>query len=971
MVGEKEIPYCTIFLVIGAFAANVLVLMGNLDAAASFKTIGESTGGWSNVGTSMASSFKNELDVLMNEVDLSLTHAVSDIDHINSEIDTMVKLIGDNTDKSLLQLATDATHVVVKHRTNASDLPAFPGLGHLPGKAQADMKAAQEKAMEEISAVVHKEVGRVNTLLLGFVKDLTPALLQIGKWEVSFGSKLQSDISQFGTTLDWAQKAFDTIMAKLKGPNNTLEDYMVYNTFDLFDPQANNCITPAGLQGAADQYGITAISGTKGEQIFKLYAGKDGCIDHAGYLKMVADPGLSGILTTVLRTYAQGLAAVGGTVGQARLRFEVADAVVSYLNLVSAKNHTKVGWILERLTNGSIPMAFTACVLRQLGEQDSNPNLMTGTINVGEFIIDSMLYLNPKYTLEAYHMMSKRSFWITEGFYPAHLPEIVELVGGWIKKGIEANKKKAYDPLAMANLQENAETSLLQENTRVSALHAADALFQSGHVEKLKATAVSENAQAKHDEHLALIEHRESLEESHTSKHLFKELLGGKTMSKGHLTPAEWQCLHSGVPAVPATLEFARFLALNCSLDSELFLHSCFEYSSTSSNQLDSFANSVQGFVGKTSSFLATVQTYSGQPGIDYLNDEIKSFTDGAADALVKTITPLIQRVVASVVAKTEKLGIKPDPEEILAEVKKELAEIMAGHMPAGLAMLETKPVPAPPEVESKVVFQQMHTLMGDLMSLLPSAAKTINLARGEVSEVGSVMQSIFATFAVKGPALFNDISLAYSILWTTYFVLLLPLTLGTLWYGMWASGWMGGPAAADWPEESEEEAARPKGCYDRICTCYSACCICCGKCHDSLMCFWSCMIIYQVIVLVLFIVAIVISLLNGVKLFFTDSCVQIYMLNQSDMCTNVLTSIKSFITTFEVDPLIAIEDTCNAKQLLMCQLIGQKMQTSALYTTVFSFVAAIFQYQLVIESAILHERARMRRIVQQLQKES
>jgi len=94
-------------------------------------------------------------------------------------------------------------------------------------------------------------------------------------------------------------------------------------------------------------------------------------------------------------------------------------------------------------------------------------------------------------------------------------------------------------------------------------------------------------------------------------------------------------------------------------------------------------------------------------------------------------------------------------------------------------------------------------------------------------------------------------------------------------------------------------------------------------------------------------------------------------MLDQADMCLNVLNSVKGFIETFTVDPMIPIEETCEAKQLLMCNLIGSKMMTSMLYTTIFSFVSAILQFLLVIESATLHERARMRRIVQQLQKES
>jgi len=324
------------------------------------------------------------------------------------------------------------------------------------------------------------------------------------------------------------------------------------------------------------------------------------------------------------------------------------------------------------------------------------------------------------------------------------------------------------------------------------------------------------------------------------------------------------------------------------------------------------------------------------------------------------------------------------DPAEIIAKIRGEIDSIMSGgaSMEKSMAMLQLEvnaegaAVPAKAEgavasVEGDMlmVFEEMSTLMHDLMALLPSAVSTVNGARMEVARVAQMMTSIFATFGVLGPEIFNDVSFAYSALWTTYFILLLPLTIGTLFYGMWASGWMGGPQAADWPEETEEEAARPKSFGDCMSTCYSACCICCGKCHDSMMCFWSCVIIYQVIVLVMFIVGILLCMLNGVNLFLNSSCLEIYMLSESDMCLSVLNSVKGFIETFIVDPLIPLEQTCDAKSLLMCELIGAKMQTSMIYTSIFSFASAIFQYQLVIESAILHERARMRRIVQELQK--
>jgi hypothetical protein len=265
------------------------------------------------------------------------------------------------------------------------------------------------------------------------------------------------------------------------------------------------------------------------------------------------------------------------------------------------------------------------------------------------------------------------------------------------------------------------------------------------------------------------------------------------------------------------------------------------------------------------------------------------------------------------------------------------------------------------------VVFESMSMLLNNLMALLPSAVVTMQDARSLVCTIAASMRSIFEVFAVHGPQIFTDIALAYKVLWIVYFVLLLPLTLGILWYGMWASGWMGGPSPDSYPEETEEEAARPKTCWERICTCWNACCLCCSRCHDSNFCFWSCVIIFQIIVLLIFIIAIVLCLLNGIKIFLNSACAQIYMLSQDGMCSNVLYSVKSFISTFTVDILVPLDVTCDQKSLLLCNLIYEKMVQSMIFTTIFSFASAIFQYQLIIESAILHERARMRRVVTQL----
>merc|ERR1719478_947175 len=111
-------------------------------------------------------------------------------------------------------------------------------------------------------------------------------------------------------------------------------------------------------------------------------------------------------------------------------------------------------------------------------------------------------------------------------------------------------------------------------------------------------------------------------------------------------------------------------------------------------------------------------------------------------------------------------------------------------------------------------------------------------------------MDSIFSMFSIKGPQIFSEIAEYYKMAWTVYFILLLPLTLGILWYGLWASGFMGGPA----PEDIGEYKA-PETCMERLKACCSCCCTCISRCHDSQLCFWSCIIVFHIIVLLIFII--------------------------------------------------------------------------------------------------------------------
>jgi len=241
----------------------------------------------------------------------------------------------------------------------------------------------------------------------------------------------------------------------------------------------------------------------------------------------------------------------------------------------------------------------------------------------------------------------------------------------------------------------------------------------------------------------------------------------------------------------------------------------------------------------------------------------------------------------------------------------------------------------------------------------LPSVVDNLKFARKEVSAVSKQLDTIFGAFQQKGPPIFNEVAGLYSTLWTAYYALFAILTVSILFYGLWASGWFGGPSAA----LADEEYVPPEGMMDRCLACWSSCQACCRGCTDSNLCFWSVILIMQVLVLVLFLVSILLCILAGVKAFLAAGCAQIYIVNDSKICTGVLGMIRRWLMSFLLEDPYLLYEACDAHTLLTCQLIGAKLKKSAVYTTIGSLMAAVFSFQMIIESAILHERARWRKI--------
>merc|ERR1719401_1727207 len=130
-------------------------------------------------------------------------------------------------------------------------------------------------------------------------------------------------------------------------------------------------------------------------------------------------------------------------------------------------------------------------------------------------------------------------------------------------------------------------------------------------------------------------------------------------------------------------------------------------------------------------------------------------------------------------------------------------------------------------------------------------------------------------------------------------------------------------------------------------------------------LCFWSFIIVFQIIVLLLFIVSIVFMLIGAVQIFIGTGCGMIYIIGDVKICTETLRMLSTFLSTFRVgEGEVPLSMSCNHYNLLTCDIVHDKMLQSTILTIVGSFVAALLSFQMIFETAVLHERAYWRRIL-------
>jgi len=1046
----REVPYCTIFLVTGALLCHTMVLVGNLKTSGAFQSIGESSGGWSAVGIGLARSLEGELDEVMANVTDKLTETIEKAMKAQEQLDSVIGVFGDSVDTAV----KDSTSLL---QTGGSMESTVDGI------MDAIMKAFQ--ALPQFQDATK--------LLSDFMDHAKPVLYQVGDWILTFADKVQAGIEAFGNTVDMVQKLFDQVMSQVAGGKGA--DIMVQQTFNLFDTGHTGFVNEQALHDVAELYSIPALSGKKaGELVDKYDEDGDNQLDVPEFTNFAEDEAVPGIMAVVLRAYAKKLAQVSGQVASAKLRDQVAVGIVNYLQLVSAKNITKVGWVAQRMSNGSVPMPFTGCLIAELALAADDPGALTKA-DVGGMVVGAMLDFNASYIMDAIDLLSDPAFFEEQGLNPDNQPMIIERVTNWTVTG----------PKLIREMRATLK-ALQFETGNGTALNSVDSeeLLQTMPAAARRLTEKNMNRHIQ-NKHRKRMEKRRNTFKSETSQHLLRHLLGGVAACDGGNPDAAERALNAGVPAVPATLEFARWLSYNASTNAALFNGYASDYTGTSSGALDAFNTQISGMVKKTSSFIDMLKEHSTRPGVDKLVQDVLDFaTKGVADiqkVVMKKVIDFVNktmggdggmsmelrqnktmsRVNRSSTSKirtsanhsaskhnhtqehSEHLVLRQSGRRLLHSYRLEIGQLPGGIDPdqikegaeklydvlnkdgKGVQLSDWKTLVASDEAQDVLeeidvpgldsdllaklniepfdtdgngkldltelvqglqdpatlktlgasmgadalsnmvpspIWDRVTTILRQLNSVLPTAIETLKFAKKEVSAVSAQLDNVFDNFQMQGPKIFNEIASLNSMAWTAYYCLLAPLTLGVLYYGFWASGFFGGPKKID---DSYEE---PQGFMDRVRNCWTCCCRCISTYEDTTMCLWSMILIMQVVVLLVFIVSILLTVLAGVKVFMTAGCAQVYIINDDKVCTETMKHLGTFLETFHVgEDVTSLDFVCDVQQLKTCQMITQKMATSTIYTVVGSFAATIFSFELILNTAMLHERARWHRVMDKM----
>mmetsp|Transcript_40389 Transcript_40389/g.72541 ORF Transcript_40389/g.72541 Transcript_40389/m.72541 type:complete len:892 (+) Transcript_40389:103-2778(+) len=761
-----------------------------------------------------------------------------------------------------------------------------------------EKKASTKTAMLK---VVHKVMSKIEELKDMLMELLSPALNQTSAWLGQFSEKIIDYLEEFGTTVDRAQKIFDQITAQLDSSVGSNTQDMLYDTFNIFDQSGEGLIDAAEIQLVGTAYCISSISGSKADTLVEKYdENKDGLLTHEEYAAMVFDESVPDLMTSVLRAYSNKLAEIGGRVEQSTLRNELTEAVGDYLALVAGKNLTKAQWVTGWIASDRVTTRFAADLWYQFYALEKGDDVLL--VEIGSLITNYTCADNATKMIEAMNYLVNTTYFVDEGFNYDYQAAAVKMAVGWVETAPGPWCKDALQEFGVVTPKAGQNWSSAYQDLAKANVEIYKDIEASSDTEEVQGTA----------------------------SYLQNALLGGEAASAGGTDTAAAQTAGGGQPAVTRSLVFAADLAANVSTAVEGYNDECATFSGTSSGSIDSIATKVKEFIKNTESFLELMQDYAGSTGLKKVMQE--------ADEFVLGVESDVNSVVGAVIDMTI--------EQQRCDTGNETACLQYQTYAANYDEIVL-------DMNGAITF--LTSTLGGLKTALPTVVTDLNTAKSTVMGVASTINSIMQVLGIKAPAVMTEISGYYNILWGVYFGFFAAFTCMITFYAFWSNGFFGGPQ----PDADDVPYQAPTGFTDRVKMLCGSCMACCGSVTSSHMCFWSMLLLGQVLTLLLFIISIVICLLIGIQAFFSAGCSKIYVITDTTVCTGMMNIFKTFLFTFGDTFSSSLDDMCSDKKLTLCKILSDEIAASALYTIIGALLASVFTFEMLLDSACKHEKIR------------
>mmetsp|Transcript_59468 Transcript_59468/g.186405 ORF Transcript_59468/g.186405 Transcript_59468/m.186405 type:complete len:398 (+) Transcript_59468:2-1195(+) len=371
-------------------------------------------------------------------------------------------------------------------------------------------------------------------------------------------------------------------------------------------------------------------------------------------------------------------------------------------------------------------------------------------------------------------------------------------------------------------------------------------------------------------------------------------------------SPEAARAVQKGYPASPEVLQFAQWLASNASRNAAMMTSKCLDYSARVSQHVQGLLGKMEGLPQHVHSVLRLMNGLASREAIGDIMATVDGFRANATEELVAICDRLVNATPSI-------------------------------------------------EVPANSTWAKVSRILRDIEAILPGVIELLEVAQMRTAGFSSSLSSTFEAMEDKLPLGFHLGARVWMMIWVGYYVFFLVVDAVMLVWILWVSGVMAKVA-----KEREEEYQPPQTLGERLQVCWAGCNACLrARCVDGKLCFWSLLIFIELFVFVAFLVSLLLSVLALVKVFIHAGCNQLYMLGDGVVCTEVMANVKFWLTTFLNRDFLTPMTVCDERQLMTCNLISKDLLKSSALTVVGGFLGSFFTFQVILESAVLHERAR------------